>query len=356
MASFGYEHRREGSQQPPDGEAAAGERAAVGPLWPLLSLAPEPAGAPGEPGEDRSGYFQSSGWKASDQLWYFDGVEHGRSDPLPTDVTLTAQTTPAGHFDWTVLEGADKVEIGDGREPGRAAGRDDNRVQVRSKSASSGADDVRIAFARRDDAGEVVGGGEGNLGVRTPVAARPAGSTTVAPAAARPVPSEGAGAGEVPTEEEEEQPAPTAEAAPAAPKSLTHKGTAHKKDATFGYETRETYELIDDAGSPIKGFQVNEKWTTAVVNDDATTNWPRGAEGSLTSAGTTFDDQIGAVGAGGTPAPTEPKSPLGSTRIQHWGQDWYVGSLTPGKGTKVQSNTLQKFLDHALHESIKSPP
>jgi hypothetical protein len=33
-----------------------------------------------------------------------------------------------------------------------------------------------------------------------------------------------------------------------------------------------------------------------------------------------------------------------------------IGSTSPGKGTKVQTNTLQKYLDHGDHLSIKSPP
>jgi hypothetical protein len=137
---------------------------------------------------------------------------------------------------------------------------------------------------------------------------------------------------------------------------LVGKGTTHSADATYSYLSYVNYEVIDDKGKAIKGFDVNEQWESGVVNDDATCNWPRGAPGGFSSTTTRFADMIGAVGAGGTPAPTGPGSPLGTHKTQHWAQAWYIGSTTPGKGTKVQTNTLQKYLDHGEHADVKSPP
>jgi hypothetical protein len=56
-----------------------------------------------------------------------------------------------------------------------------------------------------------------------------------------------------------------------------------------------------------------------------------------------------------TPTPQFPQSPPGSTRVHHWGQEIYVGRTTVGAGRRVQSNTHQKYRDHAAHENITSP-
>jgi hypothetical protein len=140
------------------------------------------------------------------------------------------------------------------------------------------------------------------------------------------------------------------------PHHLNRKGVSHSADATWAYVSRITYEVIDDKGNPIRGFDVNENWESGIVNDDPTCNWRRGAPGGFTASGTMFDDMIGGEAAGRTPAPTAPQSPPGTQRVQHWAQAWFIGSTVPGHGTKVQTNTLQKYLDHAEHENIKSPP
>ena len=54
-----------------------------------------------------------------------------------------------------------------------------------------------------------------------------------------------------------------------------------------------------------------------------------------------------------TPTPQSPQG--GNTKVVHWAQAIYIGSETVGAGRKVQTNTLQKYLDHAAHEGIVSP-
>src|SRR5438876_7761764 len=103
MASFGYERERGQKPAPGAAEPEARHRAEEGELWPSLSLSPETPS--GEPGAERSNYFGADAWKPSSSLWYFDGESHPPGDPLPTEVTLTADTHPAGHFDWSVVEG-----------------------------------------------------------------------------------------------------------------------------------------------------------------------------------------------------------------------------------------------------------
>ena len=303
------------------------------------------------------------GVRASDQLWYFNGA---REDPRhPTEVKLTAGDNAVGRFVWDVVEGAERVELGGGGGPSRAESRLDNSVNVLSRSGSAGSDDVRVRVSHFDDDGALLGVGEDSLGVRTPAGTRPAGTTSVP--SSEPVGEDGNETG-TGLEERDEQgliaggpdettSGGTAAATPsAAPKSLSHKGTKHNADTTWGYETHETYEVLDDKGTPIKGFDINEKWPGAVVNDDAKADWRRGPAGGAHSSGTTFFDKMQGESSSHTPTPQNPQAPLGSHKVQHWDQEWYVGSTTPGSGTLVQTNLFQKYQDHAAHENIKSPP
>ena len=161
---------------------------------------------------------------------------------------------------------------------------------------------------------------------------------------------------ELPLDREEaaEQPSETTPAPSAAPDHMNNTGTRHSPSASWGYETRLTYQVIDDTGAVMSGYDVNERWSTGVVNDITPCDWRRGPPGAFHVAGSSFDDLIGGESAGHTPTPLAPSG--GSTRVQHWGQEWYVGSLTPGRGTLVQTNTLQKYQDHATHDGVTSPP
>jgi hypothetical protein len=41
--------------------------------------------------------------------------------------------------------------------------------------------------------------------------------------------------------------------------------------------------------------------------------------------------------------------------VDHWTGTWGIGSGTPGAGVTVQTNTWQRFQDHARHTNIVSP-
>ena len=340
------------AQAPTDRQSFAGNSAGLAPA------APQSSGSSTTPPESRA-----AKWQPSSDLWYFNGAEH--KEPLPTQVTLRADTPSSGHFIWSVSEGSDRVEIVDSaHDRANSINVNDNRIQLKSVSGSHGDDDVKVQLAHLATDGVPRGVYEGALGVRTPIGVTRIGEQTSyhnSGAANYPVePSEGEGGEEdsdVSSEFEVMDEEPGNAIPPATPERLRRKGMTHAANATWGYLTHITYQALDDKEKPIKGFDVNEKWTTGVVNDDATANWPRGPEGAFHATGSTFADQIGGVGAGGTPAPKAPKKKkLGSHKVQHWGQEWYIGSLTVGSGTKVQTNTLQKFQDHATHTKTKSPP
>jgi hypothetical protein len=303
-------------------------------------------------------------WRASNDLWYFNG-EH--QDSNPNEVTLRAEAPSSGQFVWSVTEGSDRVEIVDSQDGANAVKTDNPQIALRSTSGSQGQDDVKVQLSQISAEGKSTQTYEGALGVRTPGGVNKVGEATSyhASGASASTPEEAVGGeggdGEVETEDEEmateeadENLGPLPSAAPG---RLRRKGISHSADATWGYSTYITYQVLDDKEKPMKGFDVNEKWSTGIVKDDATTDWRRGPEGAFHSNTDRFSDHIEGESAGHTPAPKAPgKKKLGSHKVEHWGQEWYIGSLTPGSGTKVQTNTFQKFQDHATHTKAKSPP
>jgi hypothetical protein len=135
------------------------------------------------------------------------------------------------------------------------------------------------------------------------------------------------------------------------PASLYFAGNDDLPDAVYGYETDITYWILDQFGNPLpRAVEINEYWTTPIVDDYFNTTWRgRPATGALASP-LGWYDAIGGETADRTPVAQNPQNPLGSTRVEHWGQNWYVGSTQPGFGVLVQANTLQKYQDHGRHE------
>lgn len=127
-------------------------------------------------------------------------------------------------------------------------------------------------------------------------------------------------------------------------------------DSTWGYMTHVYYAVLDQFSATLPTtVSVNEKWTSSIVKDLSTTNWRRGsAGGSTTNSAAVFRDAIGGEHVNLPPVPV-PTCNGNSTPIEHWGQEWYVGSQTPGSGTRVQGNTLEKRRGFAQHTSVSSP-
>lgn len=127
-------------------------------------------------------------------------------------------------------------------------------------------------------------------------------------------------------------------------------------DATWGYETQVHYRIEDQFTDLLPAnVPLNEQWTTGVVADFAGMNWRRGAEGGATVAPADWFDRIQGETAGHVPAPRSPCSPLCNTAVYHWGGQWFVGSSVIGRGRRVQTNTWQKYTDHAEHTGRVSP-
>lgn len=294
-------------------------------------------------------------WRPSSELWYFSGENQG--PPFPTEISLSVDAMPTQQLHWQVTRGSDKVEfVQAGR--GQETRTSEPRVGLRSTGPSDKVDDVRVRVSGISGAGSAIGGYEDRLSVRTPASLEQSSTRTYVPASF-PVAEKGAKKTSSTKDDGEQSAQPGGSAAPspsAAPKKLDRTYIQHQASSSWGYETHIGYKVLDDRGNEMNGVAVNEKWATAVTNDFAGCNWTRGPEGASTAP---FFDMIGGEAPGKTPPaqapPSAPGAGMGSVKVQHWTQQWWVGSSTPGRGTKVQTNTLQKYQDHADHESVTSP-
>lgn len=243
-------------------------------------------------------HFNGVSISTSDDLWYFGGITPAF---YSTTVTLTAANNTGMNYTWTITQGANIVGFqGGGLATVTTMG---NTVSLSSKGASAAQNDIHLQVSL---AGVVVG------------------TATMT----------------VPT-----------------PRSLAHIKDVDLADGTYGYASQIHYKILDQFGTTLpKRVPINEQWTTGVVNDFAGTDWRRGAAGGATIDPTDWYDLIQGEAAGFTPAAQSPQSPLGNTAVEHWGQAWFVGSNQPGQGVRVQTNTLQKYRDHARHTGVVSPP
>ncbi len=139
------------------------------------------------------------------------------------------------------------------------------------------------------------------------------------------------------------------------PNRLLAGQTVHQCDPTFGYIDFLNYTIQDNLLTSLPAdVPLNERWSTGVVNDYNGTNWRRGAEGTFTATGSSFADMIGGEALSLPPVPV-PACVGDATAVQHWGQEWRIGSLTIGVGRRVQIDKLQKFVNHGEHQQIVTP-
>jgi len=140
----------------------------------------------------------------------------------------------------------------------------------------------------------------------------------------------------------------------------------------WGYVSSIYYSIYDQLGTslPSVDIAINEKWDSDLLDDYPGTNWDRGSAcGTNEEQCTTYPprlwkDQIqgqclykaGKCTRKQNPEPLHPKTPRGDVAVDHWEGHWSVGSTKPGKGVEVQTNTWQKYQDHARHTNVVSPP
>jgi hypothetical protein len=254
--------------------------------------------------------------RASDDLWWFNGAA---PEDYPATVQLTAAPTNGTYYTnwrWTITAGSAMVDfLG---HPGQdvveqQVGGTSDTIGIVSTAASGSLDDVTIETQ----------GFNPYLGVWSGVIA------TVSLAVPRPY-------------------------------RLVHLKDVDRADATYGYVSEIHYRIENQFNRTLpRRIEINEKWTGVTVVDFKGTNWTRPTmEGSVKVDPADWPDYVSGVGmtGGPMPVPLAPGTPLGNTKVIHWPGEWYVGSLTIGEGVKVQTNTWERYQDHARHESVTSPP
>ena len=139
------------------------------------------------------------------------------------------------------------------------------------------------------------------------------------------------------------------------PDRLAAGSIVHQCDPDYGYSDSLNYTIQDQLLTALPSdVPLNERWSTAVANDFTGTNWRRGPQGSITSTAAAFFDFIQGELLTLPPVPI-PVCVGDATAVQHWGQEWRIGSLSIGAGRRVQIDTFQKFRNHAEHQPIVSP-
>jgi len=135
----------------------------------------------------------------------------------------------------------------------------------------------------------------------------------------------------------------------------SHPVPIYSQDSTYVWNILIFNTVLDNFGSPMSPpVEVNESWTTAVASDYAGQNWRRGDPACApTSSSGTIADLIGGETPDRTPTPVYNTQQNGAA-VQHWGQDYRVGACLTS-APRVQSDTLQKYIDHAAHTGIVSP-
>jgi hypothetical protein len=141
------------------------------------------------------------------------------------------------------------------------------------------------------------------------------------------------------------------------PQSLSYVTEGTVSNASFGYRSLVEYQIRDQFGTLLPStVPINELFTTGIVNDFPGTNWIRAPQGGASVSPSGWSDTIdGQPLNGAIPQPTGPCSPLCNVPIHHFDGEWYVGSVTPGNGIRVQTNTWQRYRDHATHTNRISP-
>jgi hypothetical protein len=232
-------------------------------------------------------------------LWWFNGLTLGVSG-YPNQITLTANSGGNGTtYQWNIATGSDKISLSTSTSAS---------VQVTSIGQSTTANDASVTVT--------VGGVTSNpftLTVRAPW---------------------------------------TFGTDPA------HQQPAYGSDPTYVWETVVYNIVLDNLLTPLpSSINVNENWTTAVVADYSGTNWRQptpNSTGCVSIVNAELGDGIFGEVPSRIPTPVYNVSQNGAA-VQHWGQEWRIGTCTAGSGPRVETNTLQKYTDHAAYTGVTTP-
>ena len=129
-------------------------------------------------------------------------------------------------------------------------------------------------------------------------------------------------------------------------------------DSFYGYSDMISYEIRDQLNTVVPtAITWNEQFTSPCLQDNPQGNWcSYGLPTESGDVGTILVDMIQGPGLNNTTPPNPTPVCVGdSTQQQHWAQEFWVGSATPGVGVRVQTDNLVRFTNHAEHQNIVSP-
>jgi hypothetical protein len=225
-------------------------------------------------------------------VWWFNGQN---PSGYTTSITLTASPAGAPSYTWAFTQGSDKATL---------SGQSGNTINLSGRKVSASTGDVKVKVT--------VNG----------VASNPL-SITVR-----------------------------------GPYKLVPGSKLHSPLDGCGYASQIYYTIYDNLNAIMPStIAFGEQWTTAIDNRYAGTNWERPTAHGDTTSNSQFYDYITGPGLNNNPPPyPTPTAPQGgNTEVQRSGQEWRVGSTTPGAGARVQTDTWHRYTDHGDNDAITSP-
>ena len=254
---------------------------------------PPPPCPPDQGFQDSGGGTVKPKISGPNTLWWFNGVPLGVTG-YNSQVILSASSSSGSAYQWTIASGSDKVSmVGSGQT---------SMATFTAIGQSSTPNDVTVTVS--------VGA----------ITSDPYGLTVRAPYMLGPDPA---------------QPTPL-----------------YLSDPTYAWQTDIYYTLEDNFGAPMPLPVPLIEVFGPLVYDYSGTNWQPGAAQCLPNANAVFYDGIYGERSSRIPTPVYNPNWTG-VKVEHWSQDWRVGGCV--SGARVQSDTLQKWTDHALHTNIVSP-
>ncbi len=129
--------------------------------------------------------------------------------------------------------------------------------------------------------------------------------------------------------------------------------------ASWVFYSTDTLCALD---GPMSGYNMDESFGTWTKSPSLPlVTWTPPTADSWSASGTVWVDMMGFICPADNCVPMPENPPAGcwpacgTTEVQGGPQTFYVGGLSPGAGYAVQTDTQQRWLDHASHENIVTP-
>src|SRR5579875_95996 len=257
--------------------------------------------------------------KGPQEVWWFNGITP-RGWEGETKVTLTAIPSGEKSYSWTITDGADFAQFSNGEATETTT---NNTVKLELNSAPPGSPGGNCSIPQN------------NITVTVSVnnvTSAPFKLTGKMPASIKP-----------------------------------NKPISDVPNLFSGYKSTIFYELDDQFGCVLpKNVDVREVFTVTTPIKDEDTNWNigqlAGAHPNLSTPSDIKDVITGQSALTANGIPNAPPAiacrvcPAWSVRVEHWCGYVEVGSQAEGKGVQVATLTWQKFVNHARHCDLASPP